>query len=286
MLPSAAVATHFLCQPIRPMASHTAFLAPRGLLLRPSWTQSTHDPDLLELAEVSSGPASDTLTYLWKLYERSDASTRRAALILQIGRTPGSMPLLERLSALRLGEDETLALIEALSRHPDPRQLPLLQSLYKRYWSQPRYQQEIILAAGRTQSEAGLLFLREIYTGAWHRQEYRQSVIRALGFHSQAEAVAMLVEISGKYEKDLKIQRAIIRALGYSHCAASAQMLHKLLDRYPQLEMRQLTYRALAATASDTAVEILRTCLKLAKEHNERKALEAALKRAYREEAL
>lgn len=284
MLPSAAVATHFLCQPIRPLTSRTSFLAPQGLLGRPSWTQSTHDPDLLEQAEVSSGPASDTLTYLWKLLERSETATRRVALILQIGRTPGSINLLEQLSHQRLGEEETLALIEALSRHPDPHQLPVLQSMYKRYWSQARYQQEIILAAGRTQSEASLLFLREIYSSAWHQHEYRQSVIRALGFHGRAEAVAMLVEISDKYPNDLKIQRAIIRALGYSHCASSARMLNKLLERYPQLEMRQLTYRALAATASDTAVEILRNCLKLAKEKDEREVLQSALKRAYRED--
>jgi hypothetical protein len=283
MLPSAAVATHFLCQPIRPMWSRSSFLAPRGLLLRRSWSSSTQSP--LDSAEVTSGPDSDTLTYLWKLFERSNTAHRRAAIMLQIGRTQGSMPLLEKLASLRLGEEETLALIEALSHQADPRQLPLLQSLYKRFWDQPRYQQEIILAAGRTQSEQGLAFLREIYTSAWHRLEYRQSVIRALGFQASAEAVAMLVEISRQYAPELKIQRAIIRALGYSHSAASAHVLKDLLSRYPQLDMRQLTYRALAATASDTAVEILRSCLKQAK-GEERQVLESALKRAYREDAV
>jgi hypothetical protein len=103
--------------------------------------------------------------------------------------------------------------------------------------------------------------------------------------HGQAEAIAMLVEISQRYAQDLKLQRAIIKALGYSNSAASAHVLKQMLSRYPQAEMCQLIWRALAATASDTAVEILRGCLKNNPKPQERQALQQALKRAYREDA-
>lgn len=279
---SALIASHFLCQPIRPAWSHSAFLAPSGLLLGKSWATELQDRDLLSQAEVISGPASDTLTFLWKMFERSHESRQRAKVILQIGRTPGSIPLLEKISGLSLNEEETLALIEALARHGDPRQLPLLQSLYRRFWSQPRYQQEILLAAGHTQSEQSLAFLKEIYASAWHRPEYRQTVIRALGLHGRAEAIAMLVGISRQYESDLKLQRAVIRSLGYSSCAASAHVLKEMLSRYPQSDMRQLTWRALAATASDTAVEVLRASLRRATDPRERKEIQQALQRAHR----
>lgn len=280
---SAALASHFLCQPIRPAWSHTAFLAPSGLLGRESWSSSTHKPALLDRARVQTGPTSDTLTFLWKLLERSTDSRQRTAVILQIGRMSDSFATLERLAGLRLGEDETLALIEALSRHPDPRQLLLLQELYRRFWAQPRYQQEIILASGHTRSEQSLRFLREIYASAWHRPEYRQTVIRALGLHASAEAVAMLVSISDQYPKDLNLQRAVIRALGYSSSPASARVLATMLERYAQPDMKSLTWRALAATASDTAVEILRGCLSRAKSGQDKAMLQAALRRAYRE---
>ena len=286
-MPTAAViASYFLCQPIRPSWSHGAFLASHGLLGR-SWEGNTQERGLLQrahVAQVHSGPASDTLTFLWKLFERSPDPQQRARIIRQIGRTPGAIGRLETLCNLRLNEDETLALIEALAQHPDPHQLLLLQTLYRRFWSQPRYQQEIILAAGHTQSEQGLLFLQEIYASAWHRPEYRQTVIRALGLHGQAEAIAMLVKISRQYAKDLRLQRAVIRSLGYSNCAASAQVLKQMLARYPQPEMRQLTWRALAATASDTAVEVLRACLSQSKDARERQGLRHALKHAYRAE--
>ncbi|PKL75806.1 MAG: hypothetical protein CVV27_13480 [Candidatus Melainabacteria bacterium HGW-Melainabacteria-1] len=280
MSTAAALATHFLCQPIRPAWSRTAFLAPQSLL-RPSMGAGSHGQ--LSQAERQSGPLSDSLAFLWKLYEKSHQPSRRALIIQQIGRTPGSFDLLERLGALPLSEDEMLALIESLARHPDPRQLPLLQALYRRCWSQPRFQQEILLAAGRTRSEAGLRFLQEIYASAWHRPEYRQTVIRALGFQASAEAVAMLVRLSAQSETDLHLQRSIIKALGYSSCAASARVLEQMLTRYPQPEMRALTWRALAATGSDTAVEVLRRSLSQTKSPKDRQALNAALKKAYRD---
>lgn len=279
---SALLASHFLCQPIRPAWSHSTFLAANSLLSH-SWESNLHSRDLLQQAAVISGPDSDTLAFLLRLFERSPDLRQRAKVILQIGRTPGSLPLLEQLSGQRLSEEETLALIQSLARHPDPRQLPLLQALYKRHWAQPRYQQEILLAAGRTRSEQSLLFLKEIYASAWHRPEYRQIVVRALGLHGQAEAIALLVEISRQYPTDLKLQRAVIRALGYSSCAASAQVLKQMLERYPQPDMRQLTWRALAATASDTAVEVLRACLRQTQDPQQRKELQQALERAHRD---
>lgn len=282
----AVIQSHFLCQPIRPAWSKTAFLASKELLKTGVWSAQTSEADLLSPEQVKAESNSQSLVFLQKLWERTTNLQKRSAIILQMGRTQGSISLLKELGQSRLSEEEILALIEALARHPDPQQLVILKELYRRYWANPRYQHEILLAVGRTQSEAGLLFLKEIYQSAWHQIEYRQIVIRALGLHAQAEAVHMLLQISRRYAQDLKIQRAVIKALGYSHCAASANILQQMLADYPQTEMRHLIWRALAATASDTAVEILRSKLKQSLPIQERKVLEHALKHAYREVAI
>lgn len=282
MLQPSCSSSRSLSPLIAPLLNHSTSLSAANVLTaresRPTLAAAPSE------AWVHAGPTSDTLGFLQRLWERSPQPGHKAALIQQIGRQPGSLPLLQRLGLLRLSEEERLALIQTLATHPDPAAVAELQQLYRRHWSGSRYQQEILLALGRSQSRAGLAFLQEVYTTAWHQPAYRDTVIRALGFHGTADAIALLVQYSQQHSTDFKQQRQLIRALGYSQSAASARVLADMLPRYSrQADMRSQIYRALGATGSDTALEVLRGCLQRTQHHTERQQIQQAIAHAYGE---
>lgn len=191
--------------------------------------------------------------------------------------------LLKSLKQNRLSEEQVSSLIEHSLQHAETRTQTDLLAIYQCFWTRPRYQKTFLLAVGRSQHPASLDFLEQIYQGAWRQPEIRQTVLRALGLHGTAPAVEKLLSLSQSNPLSDNHLRAVIMALGYSRCAASARVLEDLMVRFSDIETQGLICRALAATGSDTAVEILRKRLKARPEPVLRKLLEAAIAHAYRE---
>jgi len=189
--------------------------------------------------------------------------------------------ILQYLGRSQLSETEAVEQIETYLAHPDAQSNEDLIALYRCFWAKPRYQQTVLLAIGRTRHPASLHFLEGMYRTAWHNLALRQTILRALGLHGSAEAVARLVEVIQQMPDDHDLLKAVIMALGYSQSAASARILAAFLNQYASLELRGLIYRALAATASDTAVEVLRKQAK-ATSGEEKKIVQAALQHAHR----
>ena len=124
-------------------------------------------------------------------------------------------------------------------------------------------------------------FLREVYRAAWHQLPLRKTIVRALGLHGSAEAVARLVQIGRANLNQPGLCHAVIIALGYSRCASAAKALKQFLVKDAQTEIKRLVYRALGATGSDTAVEILRQLLSTVTRPQEKLQLQAAIRNAY-----
>lgn len=196
---------------------------------------------------------------------------------------PDLNSLLKRLKQNRHAEDHISSLIEQSLQHPETRSEAELLAIYQCFWTRPRYQKTFLLAVGRSQHPASLPFLEQIYQSAWRQPDIRQTVLRALGLHGTAPAVEKLLSLSQSNALSDNHLRAVIMALGYSRCAASARVLEDMMARFSDLETQGLICRALAATGSDTAVEILRKRLKAKPAPAMRKLLEAAIAHAYRE---
>lgn len=196
---------------------------------------------------------------------------------------PNLNSLLHTLKQTRLSESQLIQTIDQALQHPETQSEAELMAIYRCFWARPRYQKIVLLAVGRQQHGSSLAFLEQIYHSAWRQPEIRQTVLRALGLHGTAAAVAQLLHLAQSHELTGNHLRAVIMALGYSQCAASARVLEGFLNRFSDLETQGLICRALAATGSDTAVEILRKRLKSQPRAEERKLLEAAISHAYRE---
>lgn len=195
-----------------------------------------------------------------------------------------ALPAQELLKELRQGrhdESATLALIEIYLTHSEVQQRDDLVELYHCFWSSLRYQQAILLSIGRSRHPASMDFLREVYRAAWHQLPLRKTIVRALGLHGSAEAVARLVQIGRANLNQPGLCHAVIIALGYSRCASAAKALKQFLVKDAQTEIKRLVYRALGATGSDTAVEILRQLLSTVTRPQEKLQLQAAIRNAY-----
>lgn len=222
------------------------------------------------------------LTAFW--VQRHLSPEEKAKSIRKLGQSPDARPWLwQRLQEKELSEAETLALVDTLVQNlpADSAGLEEFSRLQERFWSQHPYQQALFLAVGQNRHPEACVFLKQAYRQAKHQPALVPSIIRALGLDGSADAVATLIQIYRQQHQDPKLQRAVIRALGYSQSAASARILEQLLQQAASLESRKLIYRALAATASDTAVEILRQSLKANLQSEETAAIRQAIQRAY-----
>lgn len=232
---------------------------------------------------VQNGPQSELQKLLHTFWKQKLSPEEKATSIQKIARTPNGYPFLQAyLQEKNLQEAETLALIEALTQHSECNGITDFRQLNKHFWAKKNYQQALILAVGQSRHPEASAFLKEVYQQAHQQPELRQTAIRALGQDGSAEAVAILVHIYRLHSAEAKMQRTVIRALGYSQSAASARILEQILSQAQNFESRKLIYRALAATASDTAVEILRKRLKTTPSQAESTAIQQAIEHAYR----
>ncbi|MBF2052077.1 MAG: HEAT repeat domain-containing protein [Candidatus Sericytochromatia bacterium] len=239
----------------------------------------------LALGRVLAAPAllqqsvSHYASGLWRQFLAEPACSKNlSASIL-----PDLNSLLKILKQNRLFEERISNLIEQSLQHAETRSEAELLAIYQCFWTRPRYQKTFLLTVGRSQHPAALGFLEQIYQSAWRQPEIRQTVLRALGLHGTAPAVEKLLSLSQSNPLSDNHLRAVIMALGYSRCATSARVLEDMMTRFSDMETQGLICRALAATGSDTAVEILRKRLKARPAPAMRKVLEAAIAHAYRE---
>ncbi len=256
----------FIMHPM-PLAQSQVIASPR--LLDQMVTSLTYHA--VNLFEHARGCSLSALR--WQSQESPEPFAAFKALSVQ--------DLLKELRQGRHDESATLALIEIYLKHPDVQQRDDLVELYHCFWSSLRYQQAILLSIGRSRHPASMDFLREVYRAAWHQLPLRKTIVRALGLHGSAEAVARLVQIGRANLSQVGLLHAVIIALGYSRCASAAQALKQFLAQDAKAEIKRLVYRALGATGSDTAVEILRQLLKTVSRPQEKQQLQAAIRNAY-----